>query len=331
MPARMKQAAITLVKLTLAVGLTVWMVRKGAIDFSVLRELSTPGSVAIGLGLVFALIFINNYRWLILLRAQGFATTVARTLPLSLIGIFFNYAMPGGVGGDVVKGYYLLREHKNQKVAGAVSILLDRIIGLSMMITTAAVALALNMDQVLKNAQLATLATVVFAFFIAFGVFFAVALSSWIGRTRLLQWIFAAAPGGRTLKQIYISLHSYRHRPGALLVSFLFSLLSQTMIIVLFYLVGQAMELESVSLSLYFFLVPVGLVTTSLPLSPAGIGVGQAAFYFLFNLITGQPTQVGPTAITALQIAQFFWGLFGAYFYLRRGKPKIETVASEAV
>lgn len=330
MPGRLKQVVTTLIKLALAVGLIVWMVEKGAIDFSVLRSLSNPVSIAIGLALVFLLIFINNYRWLILLRAQGFKTTVARTLPLSLIGIFFNYAMPGGVGGDVVKGFYLLREHRTQRMAGAVSIVMDRAIGLCMMITTAAMALAVNRRQVLQDPKLTTLATVIFLFFAGSVLFFAVALSPAVGRLRFLSRIFENAPGGSAAKRMYETMQSYRRSPGTLVATFALSVLSQTMVIALFFLIGRSMGLTDLGMSAYFFLVPVGLVTMSLPLSPAGIGVGQAAFYVLFNLFTGRPTQVGPTAVTAFQIAQFFWGLFGAYFYMRRGKPKIEASASES-
>lgn len=330
MPARLKQAAIIVLKLTLAVGLIVWMVQKGAIDFSALRELLSPVLVLAGLSLAFVLIFINNYRWVLLLRAQGLMTTVRRTFPLTLIGLFFNFAMPGGVGGDVVKGYYLLRDHPQRKMAGAISVLLDRIIGLYMMVTTAAVALILSPGHVGQNAQLSALAIVVFAFFVAFCVFFALALSPYVGRMHVLQWAFETLPGGQLLRHVYESLHSYRTSPGTLLAACGLSLVSQTAIIVLFYLVGRLMNPDGLALSAYFFLVPVGLVTTSLPLSPGGVGVGQAAFYFLFHLYTGQPTQEGPTAITALQITQFVWGLFGAYFYLRSGRPKIAAVVDRA-
>lgn len=330
MPGRVKQAVTTIIKLALAVGLIVWMVKKGAIDFSVLRSLSHPVSITVGLALVFGLIFINNYRWLILLRAQGFEATVRKTLPLSFIGIFFNYAMPGGVGGDVVKGFYLLREHRTQKVAGAVSILMDRIIGLFMMITTAAIAIAINWDHVARSPQLMSMAMLIFLFFAAFVLFFAIALSPIVSRMRVLHWFFAQMPWGGEIRQVYESLHSYRATPGTLVAACGLSFASQTGVIVLFFLIGQSMDLDGVGLSAYFFLVPVGLVTMSLPLSPAGIGVGQAAFYFLFNLFTGTPTQVGPTAVTAFQIAQFFWGLFGAYFYLRRGKPKLEPSPAES-
>ncbi|MNU01394.1 hypothetical protein D3C72_2447830 [compost metagenome] len=59
-------------------------------------------------------------------------------------------------------------------------------------------------------------------------------------------------------------------------------------------------------------------MATAIPISPAGVGVGQAAFYFLFNVYTGTETELGPTVITAYQVGMFVLSLWGAFFYLRR-------------
>ena len=53
------------------------------------------------------------------------------------------------------------------------------------------------------------------------------------------------------------------------------------------YAIAQAMGETTIPISAYFFLVPVGTVVQALPISPAGIGVGQAAFFFLFNHYLG--------------------------------------------
>jgi len=75
-----------------------------------------------------------------------------------------------------------------------------------------------------------------------------------------------------------------------------------------------------VSFSVYLFIVPIGLISTALPITPAGIGVGQAAMYYLYKLYTGFDNQIGPNALTAYQIVLFCWGLLGAYFYISKKK-----------
>jgi hypothetical protein len=67
-----------------------------------------------------------------------------------------------------------------------------------------------------------------------------------------------------------------------------------------------------------------------LPIAPAGIGVGQVAFLFLFKFYLGKETPLGPTAATAMQVFSFAWGLVGAIFYLQRKKPQIAAHATNA-
>ncbi len=326
MATQLKQAVVKILKLALAVGLIVWLIREGSIDFSALRGLASPTGIAVGASLVFVMIFVNNFRWLILLKAQGFPTNIQKTLPLSFIGIFFNYAMPGGVGGDVVKGYYLLQEHREKKMAGAMSIVMDRLIGLSMMVTTAACALLSSWELVLQSPQLQALALLIFLLFSGFLAFFIAALSRRFGGSLAARFIYEKLPGGGLLQKVHGILHSYRNNPTTLFSAMGLSLVSQFSVILFIYLVGQALELPGVPFLAYCFIVPIGLVTTSIPVSPAGIGVGQVAFGFLFGLYLGRATEltkmVGATGVTAWQIVQFCWGLIGAFFYLNRGKPK---------
>ena len=53
---------------------------------------------------------VAGWRWRMLLRVQGIDLGWFRIFSLLLIGVFFNFFIPGGTGGDVVKIYYLLKE-----------------------------------------------------------------------------------------------------------------------------------------------------------------------------------------------------------------------------
>lgn len=131
----------TMVKLMIAVGLVYWIISRGSLDLNVLKGLLRPGFLAVALCLMFSNIFLNNYRWVVLMKGQGFQTSIRETLPLTFIGMFFNFAMPGGVGGDVVKGYYLLQDHPERRLAAATSVLMDRLVGFFSMIVFSIVAL----------------------------------------------------------------------------------------------------------------------------------------------------------------------------------------------
>jgi hypothetical protein len=60
---------------------------------------------------------------------------------------------------------------------------------------------------------------------------------------------------------------------------------------------------------------------TALPIAPAGIGVGQVAFNYLFQAYLQKPTGFGATAMTAIQLSTVCWALIGAVLYLRRRRP----------
>ena len=321
------KALRTVAKIAFAAALIFWMIHTGVLDFHALAKLASPGILSFCLACVFLQLYICNYRWLVLLRAQGFASSMRETMPLTLIGMFFNFFMPGGVGGDVVKGYYLLQDHPDKKFAGAVSIFMDRMIGFFIMIGTAFVAIFFSLGFVMQSREMQTIALGVAALFLGFFVFYFLSLSKLLQNTWAGKLLFTVIPGGKKIHRLYEVLHSYRKSPRALVVTALVSVLNQMLMIVFVYVIGQALSID-IPLRIYCFLVPLGSVVQALPLSPAGIGVGQAAFLFLFNLYLGRESVLGPTAMTAMQATNFFWGLTGAFFYLQRKKPVFETESS---
>jgi len=319
-----KNVTQTLLKVAFAAGLIYWMIHKGILDLSLFARLASPGLVVFVLLCVAVQVFINNYRWLLLMRGQSLKATFGYTMPLTFISMFFSFVMPGGVGGDVVKGYYVFQDHPHQKVSSAISIFMDRIIGFFVMIATAFIALFLNAQAVRDHNELKSVAVVVAFLFVGFIVFFTLALSRRLGKqvfqSRFGHFIFETLPGGSKIRVIYDAVHSYRAHPGAFAAAIVLSFFGQLPPIALVYAVALAMNITSLSAAVYCFLVPVGLVVLALPISPAGIGVGQAAFYFLFRTYLGPENQLGPTAVTILQVSSFAWGLVGAYFYLIRKK-----------
>ena len=73
---------------------------------------------------------LGAFRWYILLKALDLVVSYFRALQLQLIGFFFNTAMPGAVGGDIVKAIYIMREQQSKrKTPAMLAVLLDRVVG----------------------------------------------------------------------------------------------------------------------------------------------------------------------------------------------------------
>lgn len=310
------------VKFGIAAGLIGWLVHRGSLNFALLADLSNhPVYLFVGISASFINICLNNYRWVILLRGQAFRVDMRGTLPLTLIGLFFNYAMPGGVGGDLVKGFYLMQDHPTRRTAAATSVLMDRLIGLAGMTMVSLIAVVVNIHTVMGRPELISLALGVTGLFAAFVALFALAFSRRVYGHPVVDRSLSRIPGGPTIRQVYEAVHSYQKSLPYFWRACGVTLASQMFALVFFISIGSATGVIDVPIVTYAFAVPLGLIATAIPISPAGIGVGQVAFSYLFDWSLGVKTPLGSNLITAHQIVTFLLSLSGAFFYFRRRKP----------
>ena len=95
----------------MAVGLIVFLVRSGHLDLKVVWEFMTVRNLVLAVVLAGINIVMAIWRWIVLLKARGFYVPFVYGLSLYMIGMFFNYALPGAVSGDLVRGYYLVQDY----------------------------------------------------------------------------------------------------------------------------------------------------------------------------------------------------------------------------
>jgi uncharacterized protein (TIRG00374 family) len=313
-----KQAVLTALKLGVALSLIVWLVTKGVLDIdSLKRVFSWPLFLACfaldGLALA-----ISSVRWWLLLKSQGIHRTWKFTFSLTLIGNFFNFALPGGVGGDLVKGYYLIRDHQRDRVKSAASILLDRVLGFYVLFVLAYGALWVSPSMRAQMPEIFKLVSVVLAVATTGGLIV-------VFRSNLVEKILRLGPLSKLkLDHLINVLHDWSASKNALLVGLGLSVVSQVMQIFVVILTGMALGAD-IPLLAYFLLVPLASACTVLPLAPAGVGVGQAAAYFLFHLYSPEHASVGPIGFTIMQTCLLTWGLGGAFLYIRKKKIPVEV------
>lgn len=91
------------------------------------------------LGVVLAGQIAYAWRWRLLLVAAGVQVPFAAVLKQYFVGIFVNNFLPSTVGGDVIKVYYLGRDHGYGVVTASVAI--DRLLGVGLLALLASAAL----------------------------------------------------------------------------------------------------------------------------------------------------------------------------------------------
>ncbi len=313
----MKKVLINIAKLGLVGLLLYWLATTGKLEFSELTILLKKPSIliaAIGLW-IFAALIIGSLRWNLLLKGLGIHIPLLRAMRLQLIGFFFNTAMPGAVGGDVIKGIYVLREKTaTSKTNALLTIVLDRIIGLVAIFAIAGVAILTRLDFVRENAGLMTLSLFVGAGVLAIFIVAIFCLTDlFTGRDPLLFILSKNLPGFGLAKKIYSALILFRKDPGTIGKAFLLSIGAQVMSLLFGYLLAVNLSDKAVDIMIYSVVHPIGILATALPLAPGGLGIGHIAFDRLFIMagIDG-----GANVFNVMVLSQLALNLIGIIPYL---------------
>ncbi len=306
-----------LAKLALGLALVAYVLRSRMIDFGALRDvLLLPQNAAFSFSFLLFASLSSSFRWFLLARAQGLSLEYLQTFQLSMIGMFFNTFMPGAVGGDLVKAWYVAGREPQRKTKAVFTVVLDRVVGLSVFFFFAAGALVCFYPWLPAHPELKALAYGIWAFTGASALFVSVLFVSLIFKlpgSRLIRRVLSRSP---KIYQLFESVVLYRHHAGTVFLALLISAVSILGNVLLFKFLGDSLGIP-LSLSHYFFVVPIGLTVSAAPLLPGGIGVGQVAFFTLFSWVGLQNPEQGATLCTLVQVYTILFNCLGAIFYIR--------------
>ncbi len=281
------------------------------------------------------MLLTQTERFRLLLEAQGVQISRWHNIKLFLIGSFFNYVIPGGVGGDAIKAFYLHKDLGHQSKSVPYTVLFDRFLGLYVMLAMALIVMIFDWPRFAASRELQSIAVFFMMAFFGLTAVTAIMLAH-KGRQLILRFVpMRMARLRAIITTINTAFEFYARAPRIVLLSIFWSFTCQVAAVLSLYAVGLSMVAAGrlapgldLPLRSFFFVAPLGFVLSAIPIAPAGIGLGQAAFFFLFNAYLGQKTAVGPTSITVMQIVIFCWSLFGLLFYVaRRTHPKDESIS----
>lgn len=310
-------------KFLFSFGILFYMVRTGRLDLEVVkRGFSELHLLAASIILTLAAMFFSLYRWSILLKGQGLKYPFSEVIRYGMIGAFFNTTMPGAVSGDLIKAWYIVSDHRGQKKTPVLaSILLDRIFGVIGLVIVSVSPLFLEWNRVWAVPELRQLSLAVLVLFSGVVFFFAYLLLSAMGPLRFLRTSMQGLEKyklGKIFLEAYDSWIAYGENPMVLVRALVLSVLTHVCIVFVVILCAKALGEGQIAGFQYFLLVPMGLLTTAIPIAPAGLGVGHVAFAALFGMAGSSH---GAEVFTMLVTIQILLNLTGIFFYLR--SPKI--------
>lgn len=324
----MKDRLTFLIKLVISLGLLAYLVVRigGTGRLFTLLSQARVGYVLLAFLLYATAVVISSSKWFVLLRAQKVRIPFLSLLSYTFLGAFFNNFLPANVGGDVMRGYGLAR-HTRRTADAAISVVMDRVVGLIAFLTAAVLAgtvilLTGSRGTVLSVAALRNVRLLT-------GM-------AWIGEVglvlgaglmlsrRVKRWLesgMARVPGVRSLvpafHRLATAINAYRHAYGTLLLGILISWTVLFLTTLENWLLVESLAPGAVSLLYLLLLNPLIAFALLIPLSVGGLGIGQSAYVFFFGLVGISPTVA--LAVSLLhQVIVYVASLPGALLWLRR-------------
>jgi uncharacterized protein (TIRG00374 family) len=304
-------------KVAFVFGLLYFLSQKGFLSVqNTKRAFSHQDLLIPGTLMLFSNIFLGAFRWQWLLEAQGIRIRMIRNLQLSFIGNFFNIALPGAVSGDFVKAFYLGKEVSGSRGRAFGAILFDRVAGLSALVLLAAGTVIFGHDHLSQTVIIGT-KPFILAAAICVVVFYSYLFlvrehhDPALQLLRTLEKRFAKAG---SLVRIYEGLRHYHNHRLTVLRVLAVSLVIHGLVGWACLQYGLALEEAQLTLLPIYVVVPLGLLITAVPVAPAGVGTGHAAFSYLFSLIGSSR---GADIFTLMALANITFGALGGVVYLR--------------
>ena len=284
MKSRRWRVIFAIARTALGVLLLVSVLRSGGAWESLTGMLGVVWLVAVLNVVPFAGASIEALRLKVLFRAQGLAVPFWTGFRVVAIGTLFNLWIPGGTGGDVMKLYYLSQRNPGRGVEVATILLVDRAVALFAL-------LVLILGLLVVERAVPGIAPVIeramFVVTVGLGVLIVALLgmwSPWLRGSWLHLRLTGAWPLGRHVARASDAIYAFRSRPGALLAAGLYSLAGHMLLAASFALAGSVL-VPAVPAVLVSTLSLLGLVANALPITPGGVGVGEATAEALFRAV----------------------------------------------
>ena len=267
-------------------------------------------------------IALSSYRWSRLLDVQDVHLSGHDAIRLSMIGQFFNLAIPGGVGGDIIKMLYLKRQAGTHYPEAIMTTLFDRILGLMGLFMVAIISVIVSWNF-LMQAPPKIQYTVMFVGLISLAG--AVGVTTAMYHEVFFRFGFVLALMARAkaacpakvwsiARRVVRSVSLFRVHLNEVIIALLISMSIHTLGALSVWSIGQAFHAPKLRMQDYFISTQVANTISAVPITPGGLGGRDYilnAFFQAFG--EGAKASVIPVVGSLLMV---LWSLVASLFFL---------------
>ncbi len=259
-------------------------------------------------------VVISAYQWQKLLIAEYIHVGLRRLVKFYLVGIAFNHFLPTGMGGDMIKAYYVGREGNNT-VGATSAVVMSRVTGFIGMLFIS-IPTALIWHNVFSR-------NLTITFLLACLAMCSALAATFCGFTllpRLLKGKWAEHKMILLALRLGNTLYASCKQPRTLCMGIVLGMLFHLSAALNYY--GYAMVLHlQVPFVFYLVAIPFVSLIAFLPISINGFGLRETAFIYLFTTMHIPPALSFLLAIL-MDLQTLLFGVIGGCIYLCMGMKK---------
>jgi len=247
-------------------------------------------AAAIGFYVIGQLIFVA--RWSLLLKVQSIKIGFWPAVRLHFLGLFYNNCLPGAIGGDLPRAWYVTK-HTDKKLEAALSVFVDRAIGLAGMLIMAFGCYWFIPEESREGGfnfsfelnifgRLAEYKSVLIWLGAALAVGIVLLISNSRGRNLLIRgFSIVRRHGASIFGKVRQSIRIYCHKWPAIVGALLLTFCCQGITVVAMWLVGGEIGID-VPAKYYFIFFPVSWLLGAVPISVGGLGIMEGWLKMMF-------------------------------------------------
>ena len=288
----------------------VWISREQR--WNRLGEIFRQMNIGIFAGVLGLFVFsqiIVGIRWWLLLRSQRIFMNLWAVVRLYFLGWFYNNFMPGSLGGDLLRAWYVTK-HTDKKFEAVLSVFVDRIIGLSSTLVIAVFFYLLflrgkGLEITSSNTggslnSIAQYKSVFFRVAVIIIVILCALLLHRKSRSMLLKVCsYIRQTGLRLILKFRDAIVIYCKKPLTMLAAFAMTVFLQLLTITGFWLLGRNLGIET-GVAYYYVFFTLTWVLGAIPISIGGMVVVEVLLISLFVKFAG----VAEESASALALCQ---------------------------